>query len=345
MSSDPAMPRLTVRRLLEVPHFRLRLVAGSAGLDRTIRSAHSTELLDPGPYLRGNEVVLTAGASLRDPDACAAFAASVKAGRAGAIAYGVGDVTETVPDALRRHCDRLGLPLVEVPPEVPFRGFAAWFDAQLASTRDEWGERAETGRLLRDVQRGLAPPEALLPHVEEAGLDPGALVAVAMPAGDAPAASGVLGVDDDIAFMITGDEYAGADVAGIGTPGPLAHLPRSLTDALAALDAARRTGGVVHAADLATFRALLGRLDRRQLAPFADQIARPLADYDDAHDGRLTETLRAFLDTGGAVGPTARALSLNPGTLRNRLSRIQSLTGRDPLDFEDRIALAIALWT
>src|SRR4051812_16815272 len=109
------MPRLTVRQLLEVPRFRLRLVAGSAGLDRPIRSAHSTELLDPAPYLHGHEVVLTAGASLRDADACAAFAASVKAGRAGAIAYGVGDVTDTVPDALRRHCDRLGLPLVEVP--------------------------------------------------------------------------------------------------------------------------------------------------------------------------------------------------------------------------------------
>ncbi|MWA06053.1 hypothetical protein F8568_038030 [Actinomadura sp. LD22] len=345
MTSDPAMPRLTVRHLLEVPRFRLRLVAGSAGLDRPIRSAHSTELLDPAPYLRGHEVVLTAGAALRDADACAAFATSVKAARAGAIGYGVGDVTETVPDALRRHCERLGLPLVEIPADVPFLGFAEWFAERLASTREEWDEREETGRLLHEVQHGLVPPEALRPLVEEAGLDPGLLVAVAMPAADAPDASAVLGLDGDVALMITGDEYAGTDVAGIGTPGPLADLPRSLAEARAALDAARRTGGVVHAAGLATFRALLGRLDREQLAPFEDQIARPLADYDETHGGRLVETLRAFLDRGGAVGPTARALSLHPSTLRHRLSRVQALTGRDPLDFEDRAALAIAIWT
>lgn len=348
MTSDPSMPRLTVRHLLEVPRFRLRLVAGSAGLDRPIRSAHSTELLDPAPYLRGQEFVLTVGAALRDADACAAFAASVKAGRAGAIAYGVGDVTEAVPDALRRHCERLGLPLVEVPAGVPFLGFSEWFAERLASTREEWDEREEIGRLLHEIQHGLASPEALRLRVEEAGLDPGLLVAVAMPAADAPEASGapgVLGLDDDVALMITGDEYAGTDVAGIGTPGPLLDLPRSLAEARAALDAARRTGDVVHASGLATFRALLGRLDREQIAPFTDQIARPLADYDEAHDGRLVETLSAFLDRGGAVGPTARALSLHPSTLRHRLSRIQALTGRDPLDFEDRAALAIAIWT
>ncbi|QKG25356.1 PucR family transcriptional regulator [Actinomadura verrucosospora] len=348
MTSDPAMPRLTVRHLLEVPRFRLRLVAGAAGLDRPIRSAHSTELLDPSPYLRGHEVVLTAGASLRDPDACAAFAAAVKAGRGGAIAYGVGDVCETVPEALARHCDRLGLPLVEVPAGVAFVGFTEWFAERLASTREEWDEREETGRLLRDVQEGLLPAEALRPQVEEAGLDPDMLVAVAMPAAEAPDgadAPGVLGLDDDVALVITGDEYAGTDVAGIGTPGPLGSLPRSLAEARAALEAARRTGGVVHAAGLATFRALLGRLEPHHLAPFAEQIARPLADYDEAHGGRLVETLRAFLDRGGAVGPTARALSLHPSTLRHRLSRIEALTGRDPLDFEDRAALAIAVWT
>lgn len=60
MTSDPVVPRVTVRQLLAVPRFRLRLVAGEAGLDRPVRWAHSTELLDPGPYLRGHELVLTA---------------------------------------------------------------------------------------------------------------------------------------------------------------------------------------------------------------------------------------------------------------------------------------------
>ena len=343
MTSDPAVLRLTVRQLLEVPRFRLRLVAGEDGLDRPIRWAHSTELLDPGPYLRGNEIVLTVGASLGDPEACTAFAGSVRASRGSAIGYGIGDVTDDAPEALCRVCDRLGLPLMEVPPEVPFLSFTEWFAERLASTRDERHEREETGRLLRMVREGLASAEVLRPRIDESGLDHGSLLAIAMdvPEGDFP---GLLGVDDDTAILIGNDAHVWAEPAGVGSPGPLEHLPLSLTECLSALDVARRTGGVVHASDLATFPALLGRLTQEQLAPFVDQIARPLSEYDSAHGMRLTETLRTFLDMGGAVGATSRALFLHPNTLRHRLARIERLTGHNPLQFEDRVALAIAVW-
>lgn len=344
MTSDSALPHLTVRQLLEVPRFRLRLVAGQNGLDRPVRWAHSTELLDPGPYLRGQEVVLTVGASLRDADACAAFAASVKAGRASAIGYGVGDMTDAVPEELRDACDRVGLPLLEVPPEVPFLGFTEWFTERLASAGDERHEREETGRLLRMVRDGLASAEALRSRIDDAGLDPASLLVIAMNGTVEEELPGVLGLDDDTALLVTNDDHAWSEPAGVGSPGPLEHLPLSLAESLTALDAARRGGGVVHAADLATFQALLGRLDREQLAPFTEQIARPLSDYDAAHGTRLTETLRTFLDMGGAVGATSRTLFLHPNTLRHRLSRIESLTGRDPMRFEDRVALAVAVW-
>ncbi|TDD80089.1 PucR family transcriptional regulator [Actinomadura darangshiensis] len=343
MTSDPVVPRVTVRQLLEVPRFRLRLVAGAEGLDRPIRWAHSTELLDPGPYLRGHEIVLTVGASLEGAGACAAFADSVKAGRGGAIGYGVGDVTDATPGELLRACDRLGLPLLEVPAEVPFIGFTEWFAERLASTRAERHDREETGRLLRMVQQGLASPEALRTRIDDAGLDPASLLVIAMD-GTEDELPGVLGLDGDTALLVTNDAHAWSEPAGIGSPGPLEHLPLSVTESLAALEAARRGGGVVHASDLATFKALLGRLDPAQLAPFAEQIARPLGDYDSAHGTRLVETLRTFLDMGGAVGATSRALFLHPNTLRHRLGRIEALTGRDPLRFDDRVALAIAVW-
>ncbi|HEY5185304.1 MAG TPA: helix-turn-helix domain-containing protein, partial [Actinomycetes bacterium] len=40
----------------------------------------------------------------------------------------------------------------------------------------------------------------------------------------------------------------------------------------------------------------------------------------------------------------ARALYLHPNSLRHRLGRIAELTGRNPLDFGDRVALTIGLW-
>jgi hypothetical protein len=339
--------RLTVRQLLDVPEFRLRLVAGAAGLDRPVRWAHSTELLDPGPYLRGNEVVLTVGAALGDPGRCAEFARSVNACRASAIGYGIGDVTPDVPAALREACERLGLPLFEVPPDVPFLSFTEWFADRLASSREERHDREETGRLLGLVTTGLASPEALRDRVERAGVDGPEMVALAVPRRALPEP-----LDAVVAVLVVSDEEhattlvrAWGGTGGVGSPGPLDHLPHSLAEARAALEVARRSGGLTRAADLATFPALLGRLDADQLAPFLDQIARPLADYDAAHGSRLVETLCAFLETGGSVGTTSRNLYLHPNTLRHRLSRIEAVTGRNPLRFEDRVALAVAMWS
>ena len=70
-----------------------------------------------------------------------------------------------------------------------------------------------------------------------------------------------------------------------------------------------------------------------------------MSEYDRLHRGRLLETLRTFLRLGGSLQETARVLYLHVNTVRHRLRRIAELTGRDPAVFDDRIALAIALWT
>ena len=52
---------MTVRRLIAVRKLGLSLVAGRAGLDRTITWAHANELADPSPWLSGGELVMTTG--------------------------------------------------------------------------------------------------------------------------------------------------------------------------------------------------------------------------------------------------------------------------------------------
>ena len=358
MSSDQANRlRLTVGQLLEVPDFKLRLVAGAAGLDRPVRWAHSTELLNPGPYLRGNEVVLTVGASLTDPSRCETFARSVNASKAAAIGFGIGDVMDEPPEALRKACDELDLPLLEVPSEVPFLSFTEWFADRLASSRDKQREREETGRILDMVRNGLASPEVLRDRLEAAGLSTDTVIVLTVPAENIPervdaSIGAVLAVEGDVGRVLVNTERharelaeAWGGVAGISTPAPLENLGQGLSESVLALEAAQRGGrAIVRAADLATFQGLLGRLERHQIAPFIEQIARPLEQYDAAHGTKLVDTLRAFLKTGGAVSETSRELYLHPNTLRHRLSRIEALTGRNPLDFEDRVALAVAMW-
>ena len=89
--------------------------------DPDISWAHAIELDDPAPFLRGGELVLTTG--LRLPRAAAGQAAYVdRLVEAGAAALGLGTGLRhaRVPAGVRRACESVDLPLVEVPLATPF---------------------------------------------------------------------------------------------------------------------------------------------------------------------------------------------------------------------------------
>ena len=68
------------------------------------------------------------------------------------------------------------------------------------------------------------------------------------------------------------------------------------------------------------------------------EVMRPLADAGPA----LTETLDAYLDSGGAIEACARKLFVHPNTVRDRLKRITDFTGRDPTTPRDAYVLRVA---
>ena len=142
----PAAGLATVRELLSVEALRLALVAGAAGLDRPIRWAHAIELLDPRPYLRGGELVLTMGSVIRDERSSRQFVAAVMERDAGVIGFGCGNYQPSAPAALRAACEEAGLPLVEVPFEVPFIAVTEELAERMAvrrSTHDRLARRRE----------------------------------------------------------------------------------------------------------------------------------------------------------------------------------------------------------
>ena len=55
---------ITVRELLQLPHLRLTLTAGQAGLGRQVSWVHSSDLPDPWEWLGPAELLLTNGTSL-----------------------------------------------------------------------------------------------------------------------------------------------------------------------------------------------------------------------------------------------------------------------------------------
>jgi purine catabolism regulator len=459
----PGSAGVTLSELVGVPEFRLTCATGGTDLQRQVRWAHTTELLDPSQYLRGGELVCTVGTSLVTEQACRRFvAAVVQAGCCG-ICFGSGDVHEGVPRGLVSACETVGLPLLVAPLGVPFmeiseylarsrvraesaaseRGgtlvvellskvrmqapmselldlsaaelggqlilseagqtlessgkiqatdgalatvFAqspdgaalTWSGADVAPSvsllatlahvlgvaRREHDieqdlHRERVGQLLTLVGDRLANFSALTDTIANAHLSASGLVFSVWPAGASRvlatslvAVPHALGETPTATFAITGgsDPLRAASqqlgvLCGLSRQVPLADSAHGIGEARAAFEIARRTGGCVGPEGLTSLDGLLEQQPAERLRPFVDQLLRPLLDSDTNRHTAYISTLTTYLRCDGSLKATAQAEFLHVNTVRHRLDRVHQLTGRDPLNFNDRVALAIALWT
>jgi len=135
------------------------------------------------------------------------------------------------------------------------------------------------------------------------------------------------------------DVFTDAPVV-IGPTAPtLSAAHWSATEAIAGMNAVAGWTGAprpVAARELLPERALLG--DASAIAALETEVMRPLGDAGPA----LTETLDAYLDSGGAIEACARKLFVHPNTVRYRLKRIADFTGRDPTTPRDAYVLRVA---
>jgi GAF domain-containing protein len=101
-------------------------------------------------------------------------------------------------------------------------------------------------------------------------------------------------------------------------------------------------GGAVSYEQLGAYRYLVHlELDQAPHDRYR-QAVDELIDYDRRRGARLVETLERFLTDRGGVTASARALYVHPNTVRQRLQRIEQVTGLD-LASEDLLSLELAL--
>lgn len=228
----------------------------------------------------------------------------------------------------------------------------AWHEKETERVR----QRERFGHLLSLVGDRMAGAAALLPYLQSAGLAEREMVVSAWPPHTAQVLAqampeALIGEASDVCFLIAVDEAVIVRLAhdlvlacGYGNAVGAAALGSGIAEARAALELARRHGRVVGPHQLTTLDGLLEQQPPRLLAPFVEQLIRPLTDHDERHRGDLEITLRRFLEQDGNLTRTANALFVHVNTVRHRLARVRELTGRDALQFADRAALTIALW-
>ncbi|MFD7134756.1 PucR family transcriptional regulator [Streptomyces sp. NPDC059894] len=112
---------MSVREVLSYPALQLRLLAGRAGLDRSVSWAHASELEDPTPWLLGAEMIMTTGLALpRSAAAQRAYLERLDDAGVSALAVSVQLHMPPLRRAFFDTAEERGMPVLEVPLAVPF---------------------------------------------------------------------------------------------------------------------------------------------------------------------------------------------------------------------------------
>ncbi len=148
---------LTVESLLA--ELGLDLASGHEAANARVRWVHSTELVDPTPWLSGGEMLLTTGLQLDKPKVQREFVQRLKDRGIAAVGFGTGFAHERMPPALLTAARKLQFPVFEVPYELPFiavteRAFTHLAGQQFETLRRSMAIQERLERLVLE-QRGL----------------------------------------------------------------------------------------------------------------------------------------------------------------------------------------------
>jgi DNA-binding PucR family transcriptional regulator len=150
---------VTLTALVRQPALGLAVLAAPHALEREISWVHTSELVDPTPYLTGGELVLSVGLWLgsgpaADREAGAhvtAYVDRLVQAHVAALGFGVGLAHDAVPAPLVEAAAARCLPLIQVPEETAFIAISRIVWEVLAA--DQYAELTRTFQAQQELTR------------------------------------------------------------------------------------------------------------------------------------------------------------------------------------------------
>jgi PucR family transcriptional regulator, purine catabolism regulatory protein len=360
----------------------LELISGRESAEAPVRWVHSSELVDPTPWLKGGEMLLTTGIQLEGPKVQREYLERLADHDIAALGFGTGFRHRRVPAALVKAADQRGFPLFEVPYELPFIAITERAFARLLDERYELLQRNMVGDLLAEALSGHLYPEDLQARLRPFGIGERiAVLAFALDDASAAAAAverlleaervgNLVAIRGGLvcAVVDAGEERSGGPLdpvalasriraalagrhgevrAAASRPGPTHSLRMSFHEARCALEAVRlRNGSAPEVAtyeDLGAFQLLLSLQDEEALSSYCRSVLGPIEQGEGEYGDELVRSLDVFIEHNGHWEKAAAELYCHRHTLRYRIRRIEQLTGRSFSSARDRIEFWLAL--
>jgi len=365
---------LTVESL--IAELGLELASGRDAARAHVRWVHSTELVDPTPWLKGGELLLTTGMQLTGPKIQRELIDRLSDHEIAGLGFGTGFTHRRLPAALLKAAQKRSFPLFEIPYELPFIAITERAFAELVNERYEMLERSMAGDVLADALSGQLYPEDLQARLRPFGIG-GEIAVLAFSPPDASAAAGSLErmlarerVNSLVAVragllcaVVDASGHEPAELAGrirtelAGTFGEVRaaasraaathSLRLSFHEARCALEAVRMQNGngpeVATYRDLGAFQLLLSLQDDDALLSYCRNVLGPVEQGEGGYGDELLRSLDVFIESNGHWEKAANTLFCHRHTLRYRIRRVEQLTGRDFSNARDRIEFWLAL--
>jgi hypothetical protein len=160
----------------------LELVSGQGHADAHVRWVHITELVDPTPWLKGGELLLSTGIQLDGSKTQHELIDRLVEHDIAGLGFGTGFAHKKIPLALVNAARKHEFPVFEVPYELPFIAITERVFAELVDERYEMLQRSMAGDVLAEALTGNLYPEELAGKLRPFGIrEQAAVLAFAVP--------------------------------------------------------------------------------------------------------------------------------------------------------------------
>lgn len=147
--------------LLQLPILQgTRVVSGDAGLEQRVRWVHVVDLPDPLPWIDRGMLMLSTGIAWpRSDEELTELVRRLAERGVAAVGLAVPHYFSRFPDVMRATADQVGLPLLEIPWEIPFVRITETVHQLIL--REQWQELERAEQLHRELMRAAARTRSL----------------------------------------------------------------------------------------------------------------------------------------------------------------------------------------